>query len=115
MRMQAFVASLGGASSEEYCPDYLPLVQAALTDYYWPEDGAADKGLDNEKDGGGGGDGGAGKHPRRATGAPLVAAEEARVTAFLEAAGAYRFSIRRRGGRLALKPSSSRKVRPWVV
>lgn len=98
MRMQAFVASLGGTTSEEYCPDYLPLVQAALADYYWPEDGT-------ERGNAGG------KPPRRATGAPLVGAEEARVTSFLEAAGAYRFSIRHRGGRLALKPSSSRKVR----
>ena len=91
LHMQAFVASLGGSSSAEYCPDYVPLVKAALAPYYLVEDGPGPK------------------RGERAGGAALVPAEEARVEAFLEAIGGYRYAVRRGGTRLTLRPRKSQK------
>lgn len=101
IHMQAFVGSLGGVFSREYCPDYLPLVREFLAAYYFPQTRVGGRSSSTGKE----------KETRRATGTPLVAAEEARVEAFLEAIGAFRFSIRRDSGALELRPRTSQTHR----
>jgi hypothetical protein len=91
LKMQAFVASVEGMSSADYCPAYLPLVKAALAPYYFVGDGPGQTGGE------------------RAGGAALEQLEEARVEAFLEAIGGFRYAVRQGGTRLTLRPRKSQK------